>query len=379
LFASEDFLKHIGENATFSRALVKIMENIFTSKVSSVIKAQESGQYAAEQRKDAPLEEQASSEEKKEEPTSYVSHEQLSMDELLPPTEPPQCEWPAEEEAQLAVEEETGAPMSGLTLASLNGRRIEADGNVLDDDCNVIGCVVDGDPRRMAKRGARCDANGNVVFGSKSKNIGAVKLVLPEPQPVAELEEIPIPEPEAPNLKSLDGRTLDENGDILDDDGQAIGRLVEGFDKRKILFKYKAMCDAEGMVWVSGRKVPRARVEMVVAQKPAGTEDNDPTDSPHIWSDSKKKRASVSETLNTDEEPVLVEVGDFLGEELPPPGFGSFGEASVCPEQVDHMLNGDGWETCRMCRDWIRQKSIRLLSEGTIIGAGASAFAYADL
>ena len=62
-----------------------------------------------------------------------------------------------------------------LDLNVLDGRRIRKTGLVLDDAFQALGLVVEGDPKKMSKCKATCDASGNVWAGSKI--LGEVRLL----------------------------------------------------------------------------------------------------------------------------------------------------------------------------------------------------------
>ena len=199
-----------------------------------------------------------------------------------PPAEPEAVpEAPVEPEPE--PEPEAPAESEGPTLAILEGRPIDKSGDIYDLDMNLIGRVAEGDPKKLAKSAATCDAEGG-VWAKKKRVAGArVELVLPDPPAPPEPEEIPEPEPEpepeaapeGPSLATLEGRTIGANGDILDDSGVVIGKLVEGLDKLKLLAKNKATCDADGNVFAKGKIVPRCRVEVVIPDPPPAEEGKD--------------------------------------------------------------------------------------------------------
>jgi hypothetical protein len=336
LFSSEEFLKHIGENATFSRALVKIMENIFTSKLSRAIEAQDSGQQAAKQFEEDRPKEQATEDWAAEAPEDCAAEApedcaaeaardcaveapedcaaeaawdcaaEAARDCAVEAPEdcaaeaawdcaaeaPEDCaaeapeDCPVEEaflmeEPEPAVaEEEAPAEESrpaakGLTLASLEGRMVEADGNVLDDDGIIIGRVIDGKPKLMAKKKATCDAFGEVIFGYTA--MGKVELILPdgaseepaeaeaETPPPLPIEDEPPMQEAGPTFADLEGRPIEKSGDILNENGDLIGRLVLGSASK--LSKGGAKCDGKGNVVMKMKIQKDVIVELVLPEK----------------------------------------------------------------------------------------------------------------
>jgi hypothetical protein len=230
--------------------------------------------------------------------------EQLAGDEL-PPEVPLEPEVP-EDETPPRTEEET--PASGPTLASLDGRPIETNGDVLDNYGNVIASVIDGKPRLRAKKNAKCDTQGNVVYGSRI--LGTVGLVLPMPETPPPLPPPPAPEElpvglEVRSLAGLEGLSIDISGHIYDDANNMVGRLVEG--SAPSLYAKFAVCTADGQVISNGKILKKARVEIIQP------EDKKPVEEP-----------------------------------------------TICPERVDHMLNGGNWKACSKCRGSILEMANQL-------------------
>jgi len=109
------------------------------------------------------------------EAVQLVKPEEVPEEEAPPPPPPP-----AEVEKPI------------LTLTDLDGRSIDPSGNIFDDNNNVIGKLVDGNAKKLAKAYATCDDNGVVWNGLKQA--GRVELVQPE-KPVVEEETPPPPPP----------------------------------------------------------------------------------------------------------------------------------------------------------------------------------------
>jgi hypothetical protein len=227
-------------------------------------------------------------------------------------------------------EEVEEAEPKPITLEDLDGRMIEANGDILDDDSKVIGKLVKGKADKLHQVMATCDEEGAVWHGLKK--VGKVEVVqpaekkeeesTPPPPPVGEEP----PKPEAPSLAVLDGRKIDKFGEIYNDDNVFIGKLVEGSASK--LSKAGATCDAKGNVWAKGKKVKDAKVELalVLPEEPEVSES--PAPEPELW------------VADPDVE-----------------------QSSVCPFRVQHLLNGDSWKNCNKCRAMIRQVSIQLAQE----------------
>lgn len=124
-----------------------------------------------------------------------------------------------------------------------------------------------------------------------------------------------------PPLSILKGCTVDANGKVYNNDNVAIGECIEADGATVARRKY--LINGKGRIKTRGGKIIGKCV--VLARK----KEVDPPSPPS--------------------EAVLVE------------------ESDVCPEQVQHMRNGGNWKTCRMCCKLIRQMSIQLLHEGTMI------------
>ena len=206
--------------------------------------------------------------------------------------------------------EEEGEPEPELPpLSILEGLKCNKSGKVVDADGRPLGELIEGDPKRISKLGAECDAEGQ--FWDGKGNVIGRAVTLPQQD---DEEEAPLAclyglivvedgfvEDENENkvgvltdgdAKKLVGRAVDEDGDVLDKrgnvvghaerwepppeeeveapdlsvlnglavtkaglvigpDGIPIGRLVEG--KAQELTGKK--CDAEGQIWNDSGKV----------------------------------------------------------------------------------------------------------------------------
>lgn len=142
----------------------------------------------------------------------------------------------------LPVEEHPDEPPFG----GLEGLHVVEDGWVEDQNGKRVGKISEGDPKKVLGRpvdedGDVLDKNGNVIAKAE----------------YYEAEDEPEPEPEeAPDLSSLEGLTPNKLGYVIGPKGVPIGRVVEG--------KVKELAGKEihdGQIW-DGPK-PIGRVELI--------------------------------------------------------------------------------------------------------------------
>lgn len=132
--------------------------------------------------------------------------------------------------AERWIEEDAPAPEK-VDNSALAGKRVNKVGNVVDSHGSIFGRLVEGDPKKLA--GRMCDKNGNVL--SEDGNvIGRAELV-----PEGEREG----EKEGP-FAGFSSPTVTKDGKVADSKGVIIGRLIEG-DAKKL---YGKEVDADGDV-----------------------------------------------------------------------------------------------------------------------------------
>ena len=204
-----------------------------------------------------------------------------------------------------AEAEDEGPQLPPLSI--LEGCKCNKNGKVVDADGNPKGELIEGDPKRLAKMGAECDAEGQFWDG-KGKVIGRAQ-TLPEKDddeeaPFAGLEGLVVvpdgyvedenqnkvgilvegdpkklvgravdedgdvidkhgntvghaeripeeEEPQGPDLSVLAGLAVNKQGNVIGPEGVPIGRLVEGNAKELAGRK----CDEEGQIWNDSGKV----------------------------------------------------------------------------------------------------------------------------
>ncbi|WQF86387.1 hypothetical protein CDEST_11401 [Colletotrichum destructivum] len=115
------------------------------------------------------------------------------------------------------------------------GATVESNGHVLYNG-DIVGRVIEGDAKKL--KGKKVDEEGDIL--DKSGNaIGKAERWEPESEPE--------PEPEAPVVvdnSALAGKRVNKAGNVVDKDGTIYGRIVEG-DVKKLIGR---MCDKEGNV-----------------------------------------------------------------------------------------------------------------------------------
>lgn len=124
----------------------------------------------------------------------------------------------AEEEAEEAAEDlDDGLP----PLSILEGLKVNKSGKIVDRDGNIVGELVEGDAKKIWKAGVTCDEQGQ-FWDSKGHVIGRAK-TLPQEDKVEEAQ-----------FAGLDGLTVVADGWIEDENGNRVGRIVEGDPKKLV-------------------------------------------------------------------------------------------------------------------------------------------------
>ena len=114
-------------------------------------------------------------------------------------------------------------------FAGLEGLRVVKDGKVEDADGNVVGEIVEGNPKRLV--GMAVDEDGDII--DKYGNVKG------HADPWEEEEEAPV------DLSALAGCTINKAGNAVDGNGTIIGRVVEG-DPATMIGK---KVDGQGQIW----------------------------------------------------------------------------------------------------------------------------------
>ncbi|KAJ4382972.1 hypothetical protein N0V86_002199 [Didymella sp. IMI 355093] len=133
-------------------------------------------------------------------------------------------------------EGEEEAPFAGL-----EGLTVVKDGFVEDENDNRVGRVVEGDAKKLIGRAV--DEDGDIL-DKKGSVVGHAE----------RFEEEEVPEEEAPepeDLSILKGKTVNKQGNVIGDEGVPIGRLVEGNAKEL----NGRQIDENGQIWNDAGKV----------------------------------------------------------------------------------------------------------------------------
>jgi len=153
------------------------------------------------------------------------------------------------------VEENEAAPFEDFP-----GALVDKSGKIMYEG-EVIGQVVEGDVKKMV--GKTVDADGDIL--DKNGNvIGKAERT----------EEEPEPEPEGPDYSVLADKKINKAGNVVDDSGRVVGRVIQGVLKNMI----GRRCDKNGDVWndngkVMGKCEPIPDAEKEELKEPAPFED----------------------------------------------------------------------------------------------------------
>jgi Protein of unknown function (DUF3659) len=146
-------------------------------------------------------------------------------------------------------------------LEILDGLKVNKKGQILDEEGEPIGELVDGDLEKCA--GLKCNSKGEVL-DKNGKVVGRVRTLAQKAEEEAEGAEGAVEEAgdDLPPLSVLECLKVNKAGKLIDDKGVVVGELVEG-DPKKIS-KLGITCDDEGQFWDSkGHVIGRAKTVQV--------------------------------------------------------------------------------------------------------------------
>ncbi|KAJ5770869.1 uncharacterized protein N7511_002920 [Penicillium nucicola] len=132
-----------------------------------------------------------------------------------------------------AIEEEVDTE-NVPSLKDLAKLPLTEDGFVKDDQGLVLGRLVEGDPDDLA--GQTADENGEIL-DEDGDLIGRVELIPRSPLEESTGEAEPTGGVLLPKVAILRGREINEDGKILNDEGEHLGQVVEGQDHTHLLGK----------------------------------------------------------------------------------------------------------------------------------------------
>lgn len=137
-------------------------------------------------------------------------------------------------------------------FAGLEGLTVVADGWVEDENDNRVGRIVEGDAKKLVGRAV--DEDGDII--DKRGNVVGHAERYEEPEAEAE------PEPEAIDLSELKGLKPNKQGNVIGRDGVPIGHVVEGNIKELA----GRSIDENGQIWNDQGKVI-GRCELIPAEE----------------------------------------------------------------------------------------------------------------
>ncbi|TKA28129.1 hypothetical protein B0A50_04100 [Salinomyces thailandicus] len=126
---------------------------------------------------------------------------------------------------EMIPEEEREAKPEG-PFAGLEGLRVVQEGRIADADGNIVGDIVEGNPKRLV--GLAVDEDGDIM-----DRYGNVK---------GHAEPLPEEEDQIIDNSILNGKQLNKQGYVVDEEGIPFGRLVEG-DAKELAGR---LCDENG-------------------------------------------------------------------------------------------------------------------------------------
>ncbi|EPE30792.1 hypothetical protein GLAREA_03759 [Glarea lozoyensis ATCC 20868] len=141
--------------------------------------------------------------------------------------------------AELLPEDERQAEKSG-PFEDFPDSVLDGKGNVMFEN-KIVGKLVEGDAKAL--EGKKVDADGDVL--DKNGN------TLGRAERYQEEEEAPPEEEQPEDLSALDGKKVNKAGNVVDDNGKLFGRVNSGVLSKLVGKK----CDAEGKIWSESGKV----------------------------------------------------------------------------------------------------------------------------
>ncbi|KAJ6039583.1 hypothetical protein N7444_008488 [Penicillium canescens] len=116
-------------------------------------------------------------------------------------------------------------PSLPTDLSELRGLEVNEKGQILDDDGNAVGTLVEGEPSDLA---GQVVGEGGEILDEDGDLIGRVELLSDETAKQANAVEEAVDTDNVPSLQDLANLPLAEDGSVKDQDGRVLGRLVEG-------------------------------------------------------------------------------------------------------------------------------------------------------
>ncbi|KAM5385300.1 hypothetical protein ACJZ2D_001261 [Fusarium nematophilum] len=134
------------------------------------------------------------------------------------------------DEGQEKLDEGQEEVTEPLDFTILKGTTVDKEGNLVNEKGHLIGRVTEGEVKQLI--GMKCDDQGT-IWGDFGKAIGKA-------EPLPEWER-----GEQKDFSVLKGTTVDKDGNLVNEKGHLMGRVVEGEVKQLIGMK----CDDQGTIW----------------------------------------------------------------------------------------------------------------------------------
>ncbi|KAF0644761.1 hypothetical protein FPSE5266_11467 [Fusarium pseudograminearum] len=146
-------------------------------------------------------------------------------------------------ETEEAVDEKTAEAeepaKEPLDFSVLKGTTVDKEGNLVNDKGDKIGKIVEGELKQLV--GLSCDDQGQ-IWDKTGKQLGKA-------------EPIPEWDREQKDSSILKGTTVDKEGNLVNDKGHLIGRVIEGEIKQLVGLS----SDDQGVIWDrTGKQVGKA-------------------------------------------------------------------------------------------------------------------------
>ncbi|KAG8353102.1 hypothetical protein FVEN_g8778 [Fusarium venenatum] len=146
-------------------------------------------------------------------------------------------------EGEDAVDEKTAeaedAAKEPLDFSVLKGTTVDKEGNLVNDKGDKIGKIVEGELKQLI--GLSCDDQGQ-IWDKTGKQLGKA-------------EPIPEWDREQKDFSILKGTTVNKEGNLVNDKGHLIGRVIEGEIKQLVGLS----SDDQGVIWDrTGKQVGKA-------------------------------------------------------------------------------------------------------------------------
>jgi hypothetical protein len=128
-------------------------------------------------------------------------------------------------------------------LADLDGLPVEEGGQIKDQDGNVVGKVVEGDPEDLV--GQKIAGGEGEIVDDEGDLIGRVEVLSPEEAAKNLTDQVEGAKDKAdeatgdltPDFSILKGKKVNKKGKILDEEGDVIGQVAEGYDAKALAGK----------------------------------------------------------------------------------------------------------------------------------------------